>query len=289
MTRLLGVLAFALAAALGPLAAAPAAATEVRTVTASARCIEADGDDPARVEAIIENQSGLPITLSYVHGFTTGRALSPRFLQTDPGPQPVYTIEHNDRMIVYAGWDDLRRSAGDVGGAVVVTSGGVLLPLCGERTEAQLTEPLPRLPRTSREAEEQAATLAMLAIGWLEGWHAYPALYAIMHPDAQAEVPFEAMACWYVDTYGLPGRANDKTVFRTDVTEVAFGDWEWAVNGETYLAAAVSYRQEVGTAAEQEEIEGTAHLVEEDGQYRWFFGISRASLDAQRTDCDLGS
>ena len=44
-----------------------------RNVIATARCVEASGSDRAQVEVTVTNESGLPITLSYVHGWTTDR------------------------------------------------------------------------------------------------------------------------------------------------------------------------------------------------------------------------
>jgi hypothetical protein len=277
-------------ALIGPFGAGRATATAARTVTASVRCIEplADGKDPAAVEVILTNRSDLPVTVSYVHGFTTGQDFNPIFRQKDPGAPPVYTVDDGDSFIVHAGWDDSRRSAGDAGGAIVVTSAGVLVPICGE-ADTELVDPLPALLRTDHEAEVQAATIAAQTIGRLEGWHAYPALYALLHPDAQAEVSFAAVACWYAGEYGLSSGPGFKTVFSTEVTSLTFGDWRWTVNGRTYhAAAAVAYRQSVGSITKPAPVEGVEHLVKAEGQYRWFFGTDRAALAAQETNCDLG-
>jgi hypothetical protein len=125
-------------------------------------------------------------------------------------------------------------------------------------------------------------------LGQLESWRAYPALYQLLHPDAQAAVPFEAMACWYAERYGLPSDPLVTLVFDNAVDAVSFAPWTWQVSGATYPnAAAVDYRQTVGTIVQSEEVATSFHLVEVDGQWRWFFGVSRDALAALPTTCDL--
>jgi hypothetical protein len=260
-----------------------------RNVIASARCVEASGSDSAQVEVTVTNESGLPITLSYVHGWTTGQAFNPTFLMKAPGRSPAYTIDDGDRFIAWAPWDDLRQNEGEVGMAVVVTSAGVLMPQCGN--VATLVRPLGPNPTNGIEAITENATIAAETIGWLEAWRAYPALYALLHPDSQAKVSFNAVACWYADQYGIPTDWKN-SVFSTQVLDVSIGPWTWGVTGKAYgNAAAISYTQKIGTMSKSAPVTGTEHLVSDqgDGQFRWFFGLSKEEIAAQPTNCDLGN
>ena len=197
--RLLGLLVCLLI--ILPLAGSPALAqTSGRTVTATARCVEWSKSAPAHVEVVLTNNSGLPISLSYLHGWTTSEALNPTFLMRDPGETVSQSIQDGDTLVVQAPWDDLRRHEGDIGMAIVITSTGVLMPICDGR-EAGLERPLGPKPTNGQEAVTELATIAAETIGVLETWRAYPALYALLHPDAQAEVSFRKVACWYAGQY----------------------------------------------------------------------------------------
>src|SRR4051794_29794839 len=122
-----------------------------RTVTATARCVKWSESAPAHVEVAVTNNSGLPISLSYLHGWTTGQALKPTFLMRDPGETVSQSVQDGDTLVVQAPWDDLRRHEGDVGMAIVVTSAGVLMPFCDGR-EAGLEQSLGPKPTNGQEA-----------------------------------------------------------------------------------------------------------------------------------------
>jgi hypothetical protein len=78
-------------------------------------------------------------------------------------------------------------------------------------------------------------------------------------------------------------------VFGNTVDDIAFGPWTWVMTGQSFPdAAAVDYTSKVGTVAAAEEITSMMHLVEADGQWRWFFGTSREALDTLPSDCELG-
>ncbi|MGH2551261.1 MAG: hypothetical protein ACRDHN_17885, partial [Thermomicrobiales bacterium] len=116
-----------------------------------------------------------------------------------------------------------------------------------------------------------------------------PALYALLHPDAQAVVSFEAVSCWYVDQYGLPDSWK-ASVFSTNVQKITLGEWTYAVTGDTYdTAAEVTFSQKIGTLSKSSLVDGVEHLVPFEGQYRWFFGLDAAAVAAQPDTCDLGS
>lgn len=274
----------------GPLAAARA--TTGRTVKASAICIVPGPGGPATpvVEVTLSNHTGAPLSVVYVHGFTTGQVFAIRMRMAEQPRQPATIVPDGATRILRGPWDDLRPAAGTLGGALIVTSAGALTPVCGSRAVDASTLRLGPAPTTAAETQQEGARLAAETIGRLESWRAYPALYALLHPDARAEVPFAAVACWYAGQYGLPGLPAPKLIFDTTVTDIQFGAWTWAVSGRTYaLAAEVSQRQQVGTIALTEPVSGVEHLVYADGFWRWFFATSAAGLAAQPTDCHLGA
>jgi hypothetical protein len=265
-----------------------ATAQSPRTVTASARCLDAGAGGQPEVEVTLTNQTGESVTVSYVHGFTTSQAFVPLMRTEAPGTVAPMVVADGDTQTLRAPWDDLGDPPGFIGGALVVTSAGALVPLCSERPVDADELQLGPAPASDEAAREEAVRIAVETLGRLESWRAYPALYQLLHPDAQAEVPFAAMACWYAERYGLPSDPQRTLVFDNVVDHVEFGPWTWAVTGETYPnAAAVAYRQKIGTIAQAEEVETSFHLVEADGQWRWFFGVSREALDALPTDCEL--
>lgn len=284
-------LMFALLAVFVSLSAAlPArAATTARTVTATARCVDSAASAPAHVVVSITNNSGLPISLSYLHGWTTGQTLNPTFLMRDPGETVSHSVENGDTLVLQAPWDDLRTHDGDTGMAVAVTSAGVLMPFC-DGAEAGLERPLGPKPTNGMEAMVELATIATQSIGVLETWRAYPALYALLHPDAQAEMSFRQLACSYADRYGLPTDWK-QSVFSTQVLNVSTGMWAWSVNGQTYgNAAEVVYQQEIGTTTSTASVFAVRHMVSDqgDGQFRWFPDQSSYEIAEQTESCNLG-
>jgi hypothetical protein len=273
-----------------PHAGGPALAqTTGRTVTATARCVKWSASAPAHVVVSLTNNSGLPISISYLHGWTTGQELDPTFLMRDPGETVSHSIQDGDTIVLQAPWDDLRRHEGDAGMAIVVTSTGVLMPFC-DGSEAGLERPLGPKPTNGQEAVMELATIAAETIGVLETWRAYPALYALLHPDAQAEVSFRQAACWYAGQYGIPTNWK-QGVFSTSVLDISLSLWTWNVNGTEYgNAVEVIYQQEVGTTASVSPVTSVLHMVSDqgDGQFRWFIGPSSDEIAAQTASCDLG-
>jgi hypothetical protein len=267
---------------------APAAAqSSGRSVTATAECVTVSQVDEGSIEVTVANEAGMPVTVTYVEPFITGQAFSPEWTMTDPGATRTRTVEGGDRLTLTVTWNDIVRQ-GEIGAALVVTSTGALMPMCDGK-EVGLTRPLGPEPDSDDEADKELATIAVETIGALEMWRAYPALYALLHPDAQDLIPFEAIACWYAGQFGLPAKWKD-TVFSTTVLDVSFDDWTWSVNGEEYAdAAGIAYEQEIGTMASAETVESSMHLVLEDGQYLWFFGSSLDSIESLPTTCDLSA
>jgi len=250
-------------------------------VTATADCVPVTQVDEGSIEVTIHNEAGMPVAVSYVEAFITGQAFSPEWSMQDPGATRTRTVEDGDRLTITVTWNDLPRD-GEFGAALVVTSAGILMPGCDGR-EVGLNRPL----GADADSEEARAAIAAETIGALEMWRAYPALYALLHPDAQELIPFGTIACWYADQFGIPSDWKDG-VFNTTVLDVTFNPWTWSVNGEEYAdAAAITYEQEVGTMARTDTVESSMHLVPVKGQYRWFFGGSLDDIEALPTTCDL--
>ena len=265
-----------------------AGAQSARSVTASARCVDASAGGKPEVEVTLTNQTGEAVTVSFVHGFTTGQVFVPMMRIEESQAGTPIVVADGASETVRAPWDDLGDLPGYIGGALVVTSLGALVPLCSERAADADEIMLGPAPASDEAARQEAVTTAVQTLGRLESWRAYPALYELLHPDAQAEVPFAALACWYAARYGLPDEPLTTLVFGNEVDAIAFGPWTWGVTDESYPdAAAVAYRQEVGTIVEVEEVSSSMHLVEADGQWRWFFGTSEEELATLPVDCDL--
>jgi hypothetical protein len=261
----------------------PAAAqSSHQGVTASAECVDVSQVDEGSIEVTIDNESGMPIAVSYVESFITGQAFNPEWTMSDPGKTRTRTVEDGDRLTIDVTWNQVRME-GELGAALVVTSAGILLPMCDGR-EVGLNRPLGDGPVN----DEELARIAAETIGALEMWRAYPALYALLHPDAQELIPFETVACWYADQFGLPSEWK-QTAFAITVLDVTFAGWTWSVTGDEYVdAAEVTYEQDIGGMGQTGTFENIMHLVSEDGQYRWFFGGDLATIESMPTDCDLG-
>jgi hypothetical protein len=73
----------------------------------------------------------------------------------------------------------------------------------------------------------------------LEAQNSFNALYDLIHPDAHAVIPRNAVVGWYIDNFA-PRGASAATI-----TGVRFISWTWAVTGVTYpVTAEVSFTQE---------------------------------------------
>lgn len=264
------------------------ATTSSRTVTASATCNENGKNGQPEVLAKVTNNTGSPLVVSYLHGVTTPQTFQVHMTMADPGNLSPVTIPNGENKTIRAAWDDLRGSvgAGSSGAALLVTNFGILTPLCGDAQPAKIT--LGLAPLADVDAQQEVVKIAAEDMGTLESWRAYPALYALLHPDVKAATSFPAVACWYANQYGTIDAPIGDGITATTVTDIAFGSWTWAVNGKTYPnAAMVTTSQQIGSIASSPPVTATEHLVAADGQWRWFFGLSQAALAAQPTTCDL--
>lgn len=131
-------------------------------------------------------------------------------------------------------------------------------------------------PRAAFAHDTGAAATAAVEISRLEAARAFDALYDRMHPAARAIIPRRAVVGWYVDDLAAQN-AGELTV-----TRVRFVDWTWPVTGVTYPGtAAIDYVQPFFRASRWVEEPETVHLVAAGGEWRWFFGRSRAFVDEQ--------
>lgn len=283
-----GLVLAILLAALARLAA-PAAAQDSRIITATASCEPSGAGDEATVTVKVRNNSGMPLRVVYVEGFSSPQALQVR-TELEPPASDLLSVEVQDRESaqVTGQWDEPRPDEqGFVGGAIVVTTLGVLLPICSDRPadadELAFSGPAPDNTDSIIEAE---ATAMVETLGWLEGWRAYSALYALLHPDVQDLVSFEKMACFYVADLGTAREPTTTVIFSTAVRELSIVPWTWGGNGVTYeRSAEYGYVQQVGTITASSNVVGTAHLVQVDGVWRWFFGASPESIAAMSESC----
>ncbi len=271
---------------------APVTAAADRVVTARAAC---DGHGGANaipdMIAQVTNQSGKRLYVIYVVGFSTSEAIGTRGLdglqQAETPEQQIVTIEQGESATLVAPWAGREPRDHEVFVALILTSAGMLLPACGPN-ESRLTIDGP-LPVVAGEEGRESATAMAKMIGSLESLKAYPALFALLHPDSRALTSFGAVACSYAAIYGPPVTKTTRTIYSTNVKDVTFVDWSWPVSGETYDSAAeVSYTQTTGVFPHQDEpTAGVEHLVRVDGIWRWFFGTDEVSLQNAPAECGL--
>jgi predicted metalloprotease len=113
-------------------------------------------------------------------------------------------------------------------------------------------------------------------LSMLEAERDFDALYEHMHPDSLAAVPRSAVVGWYESFF-----ANRNTS-ELDVTGVAFEPWTWEVTGVEYDdAVTVRFVQAYSIDGVLSEVPGEVHLVQNDDDWGWFFGASRAFVDEQ--------
>lgn len=268
----------------------PVRAAATRTVTASATCDRSAGGLPT-VQVTVTNNSLLLIHVAYAVSYSGPEAISARglegLLQTETPEQQIVDIENGESATLDAPWAGREERDGEAVSAIVITSAGLLLPTCGARP-SHIENPNPQ-PVVAGEEGMESATAMAKTIGSLESLKAYPALYALLHPDVRKLVPFEAVACFYAAQYGPPLTETTKLVYSTDVTDVSFVSWTWPVNGTAYeRVAEVTYTQKIGVFPHSDVIGPMVeHLVRVDGVWRWFFGTDAAALSDLPTECGL--
>ena len=153
----------------------------------------------------------------------------------------------------------------------VAVLGMVMLAMAGVAPAA------PRAGAEERTSTDVKAVVEMTyKVARLEAKGLFDVLYNYLHPDAQAIVPEEVVVGWYEREF------SDKVIGEPEVTDVDFVDWEWGVTGTVYAdAAEVRYVQPVVVDGEADEVEGVLHLVEDNGDWKWFFGDSEEWVEEQ--------
>jgi hypothetical protein len=97
------------------------ARSDASPLTATTVCNEASGGVAATVEVTLSNGATQAIVVSYVHGFTTAQASSPRFAMVESDAFDAITVTPGEETAIVAPWDDLRDGPGQRGAAIVFT------------------------------------------------------------------------------------------------------------------------------------------------------------------------
>lgn len=274
-------------------ATAPVRAAGQRTVTASVACARVIGEASGlpKIEATIKNRTGAPLRIGYLRAFGTAQNLEggvTGLAMSASATEETITVEDGQTRRLPVEWGGVALKRSDAIVALIVTNAGLLLPGCGEQEPRTLTLPADA-PADDQAATAEAVTRGAETIGQLESLRAYPALYALMHPDGRAAVSVEAMSCWYLGQFGPPVTPDTPAIISTTVESVRIVDWTWGVNGKVYPGAAeVKQSQEIGVPPKGGEVQtATIHLVEEDGIWRWFFGSTPDGVAGLTESCDI--
>lgn len=135
-----------------------------------------------------------------------------------------------------------------------------------------IVQPSPVLAQTVSDAE--AAAIVAVELSALEATGDLNSLFDRIHPHARAEIPRAAVIGWFQNEF-VPLGPGVSTV-----TGVNFVSWTWPVTGQTYpYTAEVSFTQPFANGTVVEDV---VRLVQDgNGEWRWFFGRSRAFVDEQ--------
>ncbi len=120
----------------------------------------------------------------------------------------------------------------------------------------------------NRDRANAAATASEILR--MAGERKFNAMYDFMHPDAMAVVPRAAAVGAFTDAY------EEAQAGQAQITGVEMTPWAWGVTGMDYTyAARVSFVQPfVDENNAQSWLEDDMYLVENGGEWRWFFGSS---------------
>lgn len=139
-----------------------------------------------------------------------------------------------------------------------------------------LTGPMSTGPVEARSAADDAAEAAV-ELSELESRGRASSLYRHLHSEAKEIVPESAVVGWYENDF-FPLEPQPIS----EIVSVMFVDWTWGVTGETYRhTAEVSYVQPFGSGANVTYQRETVRLVEEGGEWKWFFGRSLEFVNEQ--------
>lgn len=123
--------------------------------------------------------------------------------------------------------------------------------------------------------ETQAVRITAEQIFQLAADRKFNAMYDRIHPDAHAVVPRAAAVGTFESVYSVLQAG------KSEITGISFGPWTWGVTGKTYdHAAAVAFTQPYVDNGVQQTLSDTMFLVNANGDWRWFFGSDKATVDA---------
>ena len=158
----------------------------------------------------------------------------------------------------------------------VVLAGCLLVPVVTAIAQTESPTVEGALAFQADDPAAAGAAEAARLLSRLEGDRDFDALYDLLHPDSRAIAPRAAVVGWYETD--LAGRRTAELT----VTDVTFIEWTWPVTGVTYpRTAAVSFVQPYWTGETRSDVAAAVHLVEDDGEWGWFFGASLAFVDQQ--------
>ncbi len=102
----------------------------------------------------------------------------------------------------------------------------------------------------------------------MAGERKFNAMYDYMHPDAMAIVPRAAAVGLFTDVYAQAQAGQ------AQITGVEMVPWTWGVTGKEYpYAAKISFVQPfIDENNQQSWLEDDMYLVNDGGEWRWFFG-----------------
>jgi len=141
-------------------------------------------------------------------------------------------------------------------------------------TAAVLTSWVPTARAGVAQADEADAAATAVDLSRLEAASDFNTLYDRIHPDVHAVVPRAAVIGWFQNEWAPLGPGV------STVTGVRFVAWTWEVTGVTYpFTAEVSFEQPFADGSIRQDV---VRLVPDaKGEWRWFFGRSRAFVDEQ--------
>jgi predicted metalloprotease len=124
--------------------------------------------------------------------------------------------------------------------------------------------------RDRADAAAAAAEILRLA-----GERKFNAMYDLIHPDAMAVVPRAAAVGAFTEIY------QEAQAGQAQIVGVEMAPWTWGVTGKEYpYAAKISFVQPfINENNQQDWLQDDMYLVESDGEWRWFFGSSKGTVD----------
>lgn len=151
--------------------------------------------------------------------------------------------------------------------SVVLVVVSLLAPAAVMQSAAQTTQ-----RDANRDRANAAATAAEILR--MAGERKFNNMYDYMHPDSMAVVPRAAAVGTFTDVY------QQAQAGQAQIVGVEMVPWTWGVSGKQYpYAAKVSFVQPfVDENNQQDWLQDDMYLVEDGGEWRWFFGSNAATV-----------